>query len=559
MSTAEQSQAHEDLKSRIARIQAGLQQGLVERITPVRLALLAALSGEHVLLLGPPGTAKSEVARRIHMGFSGTTYFERLLTRFSVPEELFGPLSLKALEQDRYERLLDGYLPTAGVAFIDEIFKANSAILNSLLTLLNEREFDNGNRRVKTPLVTVIGASNELPEGPELAALFDRFLLRYEVGPVSEGGFTALLQSITDAPKLAPADRISVADLAQIVEGQKSVDVPAEVLELLSAARQHQTQQGNYVSDRRWKKILKLLRTAAYTDGRAAVQTWDCWILEHCLWNKPEDRTKVQEWFRTRIGTAGAAGGASTMSFLVGQTAPVGDPLNPDPLRKQVEALRDLVQKEAARTEQATDSSGQPLWTGPDLKPTTFKQVQGVRDGQLLWINPSNPTVGVTHAELRNLIGMGRADVAVQDPRNRFPVTLPPYAVPARYSKHHILGRATECRDLVYGLLSQLDSVLRSKQSLEAALSSSLWTDPATAAAMSKALDRQFKKSSRAAQDLLRLFHQVVALPCSDGVMMPASVVMKSLPKTATTAAIAVEDEAKLIANLPNFATRAGT
>jgi MoxR-like ATPase len=128
---------------------ADLDRNLLERDVPVRVLLLAALAGEHVLLIGPPGTAKSELARRLHRVFAGAKYFERLLTRFSVPEELFGPLSLKALEFDRYERLVDGFLPTAQVAFLDEVFKANSAILNALLTLLNEREFDNGSGRAK--------------------------------------------------------------------------------------------------------------------------------------------------------------------------------------------------------------------------------------------------------------------------------------------------------------------------------------------------------------------------------------------------------------------------
>ena len=118
---------------------ADLDRNLLERDGPVRLLLLAALAGEHVLLIGPPGTAKSELARRLHAAFVDAPYFERLLTRFSVPEELFGPLSLTALEQDRYERLTDGFLPTAQVAFLDEVFKANSAILNALQTLLNER------------------------------------------------------------------------------------------------------------------------------------------------------------------------------------------------------------------------------------------------------------------------------------------------------------------------------------------------------------------------------------------------------------------------------------
>ncbi len=150
------------LSNRVGDVYEALRAGLVERDEPLRLALLAALSGEHFLLVGPPGTAKSTLARRLHLAFRGR-YFERLLTRFTVPEELFGPLSLRGLERDVYERLTDGYLPTASIAFLDEIFKANSAILNALLGILNERVMDQGPRRDAVPLVCLIGASNELP------------------------------------------------------------------------------------------------------------------------------------------------------------------------------------------------------------------------------------------------------------------------------------------------------------------------------------------------------------------------------------------------------------
>ncbi|OPZ05058.1 MAG: ATPase RavA [Alphaproteobacteria bacterium ADurb.BinA305] len=185
--------ARAPLRERLAGLLAVLEAGLVERRQVLRASLLAALAGEHSLLIGPPGTAKSALARRIHLAFRDARYFERLLTRFTVPEELFGPLSIRALEEDRYERHVAGFLPDAAVAFIDEVFKANSAILNALLTLLNEREFDNGAGRLRCPLISVVGATNQVPEDEVAEAFFDRFLLRLTVAPVSAEGFRWLL------------------------------------------------------------------------------------------------------------------------------------------------------------------------------------------------------------------------------------------------------------------------------------------------------------------------------------------------------------------------------
>jgi MoxR-like ATPase len=277
------------MNQQIQQLRADLSARFPERRDVIDGALAAVLAGEHVLLLGPPGTAKSALARAIAQAFGGT-YFERLLTKFSTPEELFGAISLKALEQDRFARVTAGKLPEAEFAFVDEVFKANSAILNSLLTLVNERVFHNDGQPVACPLVSMFGASNELPEGKDLEALFDRFLLRFEVGYLLR---PANLKLVLSAPDPVAAPAMKMADLKKAQAEVAKIAITDETIAALIEIRDACKAEGIVASDRRWKKSLKLAQAAAYMAGEKKTSPEDLSILVDSLWREPKDRAKV--------------------------------------------------------------------------------------------------------------------------------------------------------------------------------------------------------------------------------------------------------------------------
>jgi MoxR-like ATPase len=266
-----------------------LKARFVGRSEVVDLIALAVVAGEHLFLFGPPGTAKSALIRAFAQAVEAS-YFEYLLTRFSEPNEVFGPIDLARLREGTVATVTAGMLPEAEFVFLDELFNANSAILNNLLTVLNERLYRRGREVLRLPLLSLFSASNHLPEDDALAALFDRFLLRCKVEPLPRAHMGALLDAgwalERNGQVEPPAERITADDLRTLARRVMDVDLSG-VRELYTEAAFKVRDLGVAFSDRRAVKVLKLVAASAVLSGRDAAIGSDLWVLRY-VWDREE-------------------------------------------------------------------------------------------------------------------------------------------------------------------------------------------------------------------------------------------------------------------------------
>ncbi|MBS1573339.1 MAG: AAA family ATPase [Bacteroidetes bacterium] len=299
-------------KLKVNKLLEALNEGVFEKEVAIRLSLLTSIAGESIFFLGLPGVAKSLIARRLKFAFKDAKSFEYLMNRFSTPDEVFGPISVTELQQDNYKRIVENYLPDAEIVFLDEIWKAGPAIQNTLLTVLNEKVFRNGKEEIKVKLKGLISASNELPSetdghGDSVDALWDRFLIRLVISGVEdEGNFNSMISDDLKptVDNVSPELKITDEEYQKWNTEIDTVKIPNEVFQVIGVIRKKIQEVNNgladgkkevYVSDRRWRKIIRILRTSAFLNDRKEVDLMDCFLIKDCIWTDETEIQKVED------------------------------------------------------------------------------------------------------------------------------------------------------------------------------------------------------------------------------------------------------------------------
>jgi len=286
------------LSDRLRVLAGSLERQFLGKDEVIRLLMIAVVAGEHCVLLGPPGTAKSALIRSL-AELMQARYFEYLLTRFTEPNEIFGPVDIGAFRDGVYKRNTAGMLPEAEVVFLDEVFKSNSAILNALLTLLNERKYTSGGTVMRCPLISVFAASNEVPGDETLNAIFDRFLLRvhsdnldaYHFNELLQRGITHEIRQMSGAVQQPVVSARELAELGRNFGGK--MNFSDAFLSSYKGLVFQIRAEGVTLSDRRVVKMLKLFAASAYLDGREVTDASDFFVLKH-IWNN-QDQAAILE------------------------------------------------------------------------------------------------------------------------------------------------------------------------------------------------------------------------------------------------------------------------
>ena len=270
---------------------------LLERSDVIDTALIALIAKMHHFQVGPPGVAKSALPNRLVLrigGLSDTDVFHKLLTRTTVEDEIFGTPDFTAMLQDSvYVRNMHGRLPEAKIAVLDETFKGGSTVLNSLLMAMNERQFDSEGDKIDIPLQTLFGMSNELAEGEELDAMWDRLHFRHVIEPLRDASSFIKMLGGTFDPN--PEHLIMIDEIEQAQLDAQEVNVPSNILSALKDLQATLNKAGVFPTDRRWRESLSAIKANAWLQGTDEVEIIHTRVLMHMMWDAPDHIGQVQD------------------------------------------------------------------------------------------------------------------------------------------------------------------------------------------------------------------------------------------------------------------------
>jgi MoxR-like ATPase len=290
----------------ILKIEEELNELFIERENEIRMLTLAFITGSNGFFHGPAGTGKSALVEEYRNRIEDCSYFRILMGKTTEPSEIFGPVSINAMKNDIYKVNTKNKLPEANISFVDEIFKANSAVLNNLLTIMNEKLFFNEEIQ-KVPLISLIGASNEYYEEDNLIALYDRFLLRWNIDYINEpSNRITLFKNYLDRRREGsllkeneivkmPVCKINIKDLMVINEKVKEITISIKVLNTYNKLLNTLLKKNIVISDRRKNESLKIVQAAALLDGRDEAEIQDLEVLKYTLWTDEEDLAAILE------------------------------------------------------------------------------------------------------------------------------------------------------------------------------------------------------------------------------------------------------------------------